>query len=163
MALKHIIKHTETEIVFKCYIVDSAGGTIDLSLENDMTKSTQVYVDPTSIPNEASEGVYIDEYNGSHVFITGLWWGLKKDKQLDITRIINPTGPILHGHYYLINSGFYDYTHAGFSDRVYANKDIRLNFDGPGHCIIRIRKAGWSPKVETAVFGAYDDETAVGS
>jgi hypothetical protein len=165
MALKHIIKHTETEIVFKCYIVDNAGGTIDLSLENNMTKSTQVYVAPTSVPNEAAEGSYVDSYNGSHVYITGLWWGLKKDKQLDITRIINPTGPVLHGHYYLINSGSYDYTNTGggFSDRVYANKDIRLVFDGPGHCIIRLRKQGWLPKVETAVFGPYDDETAVGS
>ena len=159
MSLKHIIKHTETEIVFKCYITDSAGGNVDLSLQTDMTKSTQSYVAPTSIPDETGGGLVT--YTGSRVFITGIWWGLKKDKQLDITRILNPTGPVLHSHYYLLNSGYYDY--KDFSDRVYANKDIRLTFDGPGHCVIRLRKEGWAPKVETAVFGPYDDETAVGS
>ena len=159
MSLKHIIKHTETEIVFKCYITDSAGGNVDLSLQTDMTKSTQSYVAPTSIPDETGGGLVT--YTGSRVFITGIWWGLKKDKQLDITRILNPTGPVLHSHYYLLNSGYYDY--KDFSDRVYANKDIRLTFDGPGHCILRLRKEGWAPKVETAVFGPYDDETAVGS
>lgn len=159
MSLKHIIKHTETEIVFKCYVTDSAGGNVDLSVENDMTKSTQVYVAPTSVPDETGGGFV--QYTGSRVYITGIWWGLKKDKQLDITRITNPTGPVLHGHYYLLNSGYYDLD--DFSDRVYANKDIRLAFDGPGHCLIRLRKEGWNPKVETAVFGPYDDETAVGS
>ena len=159
MALKHILKNTETEIVYKCYITDSGGGTIDISVQNDCTKASQVYVAPTSIPDETNDGFF--DYTGSRVYITGLWWGLKKDKQLDITRIINPTGPVLHGHYYLTNSGFYDYT--DFSDRVYANRDIRLVFDGPGHCIIRLRKEGWNPKVETAVFGPYDNETVVGS
>jgi hypothetical protein len=160
MALKHIIKHTETEIVLKCYITDNGGGTVDISVQTDCTKASQVYVTPTSIPDESTTGGFFD-YTGSRVYITGLWWGLKKDKQLDITRIVNPTGPVLHGHYYLTNSGFYDY--KDFSDRVYANRDIRLIFDGPGHCIIRLRKEGWNPKVETAVFGPYDDETAVGS
>jgi hypothetical protein len=159
MALKHIIKHTETEIVLKCYITESAGGNVDISVQNDCTKSTQVYVAPASVPDETGGDFF--NYTGSRVYITGIWWGLKKDKQLDITRITNPTGPVLHGHYYLINSGFYDY--KDFSDRVYANRDIRLAFDGPGHCIIRLRKEGWNPKVETAVFGPYDNESAVGS
>lgn len=163
MSLKHIIKHTETEIVFKCYITDAAGGNVDLSVQNDMTKSTQVYVAPTSIPSE-TDGSFITNYTGSRVYISGLWWGLKKDKQLDITRIIDPVAPTLHSHYYLINSGFYDYVNLGdFVDRVYANKDLRLAFDGPGHCIIRLRKEGWVPKVETANFGIYDNESQVGS
>ncbi len=162
MSLKHIIKHTETEIIFKCYITESAGGNIDLSLTNDMTKSTQVYVAPTSVPDETG-GAFV-EYTGSRVSITGIWWGLKKDKQLDITRILNPTGPVLHSHYYLINAGFYDFQNLGdFSDRVYANKDIRLIFDGPGHCILRLRKEGWALKVETANFGIYDNVNVVGS
>jgi hypothetical protein len=161
MSLKHIIKHTETEIVFKCYITDNGGGNIDLSLSTDMTKSTQVYVTPTSIPDET--GGALVQYTGSRVYITGIWWGIKAAKQLDITRILNPTGPVLHSHYYLINAGYYDYAHSGIADRVYANKDIRLAFDGPGHCILRLKKEGWNPKVETAVFGPYDNETAVGS
>jgi hypothetical protein len=159
MSTKHILKNTETEIVFKCYITEAAGGAVDLSVENDMTKSTQVYVTGTNDSPE-TDG-HFASYTGSRVYITGIWWGLKKDKQLDITRIINPTGPVLHSHYYLINSGFYDYT--DFADRIYANKDIRLTFDGPGHCIIRLRKEGWDSKVETAVFGPYDNESVVGS
>jgi len=161
MSKKHIIKHTETEIVFKVYATESAGENVDLSLQTDMTKSTQVYVTPDSIPDETSGALV--QYTGSRVYITGIWWGLKKDKQLDITRILNPTGPVLHSHYYLLNAGYYDFGHSGIADRVYANKDIRLAFDGPGHCIIRLRKEGWNPKVETAVFGPYDDVTQVGS
>ncbi len=107
MSLKHIIKHTETEIVFKCYVTDSAGGNGDLAVETDMTKSTQVYVAPASVPDET--GGSLVQYTGSRVYITGIWWGLKKDKQLDITRILNPTGPVLHSHYYLLNAGFYDF------------------------------------------------------
>ena len=159
MALKHILKNTETEIVFKCYITDSAGGNIDISVQNDCTKASQVYVTPDSIPDESADGFW--DYTGSRVYITGLYWGLKKDKQLDITRIIDPVAPTLHGHYYLIGSGAYDY--KDFSDRVYANRDIRLIFDGPGHCIIRLRKEGWAPKVETAQFGVYDNPNVVGS
>jgi hypothetical protein len=159
MSTKHILKNTETEIVFKCYITESAGGEVDLSVQNDMTKSTQVYVTGTNDSPE-TDG-HFASYTGSRVYITGIWWGLKKDKQLDITRIINPTGPVLHSHYYLINSGFYDYT--DFADRVYANKDIRLIFDGPGHCIIRLRKEGWNSKVETAQFSVYDNTSVVGS
>lgn len=159
MSLKHILKHTETEIVLKCYITDSAGGNVDLSISNDMTKSTQVYVTGTNDSPE-TDG-HFASYTGSRVFITGLWWGLKKDKQLDITRISDLTGPVLHGHYYLTNSGFYDY--EDFSDRVYANRDIRFTFDGPGHCIIRLRKEGWIPKVELAKYGAYDDPTRIGA
>ena len=160
MSTKHILKNTDTEIVFKCYVTESAGGTVDISVQNDCTKSTQVYVEPTSIPDETGGGFV--EYTGSRVMITGLWWGLKKDKQLDVTRIINPTGPVLHGHYYLLGAGNYDFRDTEFTDRVYANKDIRLIFDGPGHCILRLRKEGWHPKIETGAFGVYDDTTITG-
>lgn len=159
MALKHILKNTETEIVFKCYIIDSSGGNIDISVQNDCTKSTQQYIVGTNDSPE-TDGHYAS-YAGSRVYITGLWWGLKKDKQLDVTRIIDPATPTLHGHYYLLGAGAYDY--KDFSDRTYANKDIRLIFDGPGHCIIRLRKEGWAPKIETAQFSVYDNPNVVGS
>jgi hypothetical protein len=168
MALKHIIKHSETEIVFKCYATANGGSTIDLSLQNEMTKSTQVYVAPTSVPDETGVNGLgpLVEYTGSRVFITGIWWGCRQNQRLDITRIIS-TSPSLveHGHYYLRDTGFYDFTNSGggFSDRVYANKDIRLVFDGPGHCIIRLRKQGWVDKIEPVYFGSYDDPTVVGS
>jgi hypothetical protein len=159
MSLKHIILHTETEIVFKCYITNSNGGTIDLSLQNDMTKSTQSYVAPTSIPDET--GGALVQYTGSRVYITELWWGLKDNKHWDITRIIDPAVPTLHGHYYLTGSGDHDFN--SFSDRVYANKDLRLIADGPGHLFIKLRKEGWANKIETAEFSIYDNTNAVGS
>ena len=160
MASKHILKHTESEIVFKCYITDSAGGTVDLSVQNDMTKDTQVYVTPASIPDESGGG--FANYTGSRVYISGIWWGLKSGKQLDLARIITQPST-LHNHYYLLDAGSYDFLEGGFMDRIYANKDIRLVFDGPGHCIVRLRKEGWNTKVEPATFGAYDDPTVVGS
>lgn len=163
MALKHIIAHTETEIVFKCYVIDPNGGTVDLSLENDMTKSTQQYVVPTSIPNDTGNGGVgpFNTYNGSAVYISEMYWGMKHNKFLDISRIIDPAVPTLHNHYYLVNAGFYNF--KGFTDRVYANKDLRLTFDGPGHCILKLRKDGWASKIETAQFSIYDNPNAVGS
>lgn len=164
MSSKHILKHTETEVVIKCYIVTAEGGNIDISVQNDLTKSTQVYVAPTSIPDEYNNGLSTHSYTGSRVSITGIWWGLKANKQLDITRIVDPVGPTLHSHYYLTNTGFYDYQSIGdFADKVYCNKDIRMIFDGPGHCIIRLRKEGWAPKIETAQFSVYDNPNVVGS
>ena len=160
MSLKHIIKHTESEIVFKCYVLDASGGSVDLSVQNDMTKSTQVYVAPVN-PEVETDGHYAT-YNGSRVYISGIWWGLKKDKQLDITRLLDNGN--VHSHYYLIGAGSYDFQAAGgFVDRTYANRDIRLTFDGPGHCIIRLRKEGWNTKVEPAEFGSYDNPNVVGS
>lgn len=161
MASKHILKNTDTEIVIKCYITDSAGGTVDISLENDCTKATQVYVPATTIPDE-SGGAFV-EHTGSAVNITGIWWGLKQGKQLDVTRVINGVTPVLHNHYYLLGAGAYDYAGAEFSDRVYANKDLRLIFDGPGHCILRLRKEGWHPKIETGAFGIYDNTNVTGA
>lgn len=159
MAGKHIIAHTETEIVFKCYITDANGGSIDLSLQNDMTKSTQQYVAPTSIPDESS-GAFVS-YTGSRVYITELWWGCKHNKHWDVARLLDPAVPTLHNHYYLVNAGYYDYT--GFSDRIYANKDLRLISDGPAHLIIKLRKEGWADKIEIPQFSIYDNPNAVGS
>lgn len=158
MSKIHILKNSETEAVVKVYTVEPSGESIDISLETWLTTPKQVYVAGTNDSSE-SDG-HFATYTGSHVFITGIWWGLKKDKQLDITRLVNGT---VHSHYYLINVGQYEFDHHGFVDRIYANKDFRLTFDGPGHCILKLRKIGWLPKVETAEFGSYDNTTVVGS
>jgi hypothetical protein len=126
-----------------------------------LTKPTQVYVAGSGDSSE-SDG-HFATYTGSHVYITGIWWGLKKDKQLDITRILNGGTGLVHSHYFLINAGQYEFDQHGFADRIYADKDFRLTFDGPGHCILKLRKMGWQPKVETAQFSIYDDTTAAGS
>ena len=126
MALKHILKLTDTEAVLKCYMVDANGGTVDISLQNDLTANGQTW------SNTNVEATIAD-----------LYWGMKHGKQLDVTRLITPANNEIHGHYYLVNAGQHNFN--GFVDDVYGSKDIRLIFDGPGHCIIRIRKtSGWT-------------------
>lgn len=125
MALKHVIKLTDTEVVLKCYITDSAGGSIDISLQNDLTAPGQTFVG-----------------SQANVGIQEIFWGAKKDKQIDINRIITLANNEVHGHYYLTGSGSYDF--VGFIDSVYPNKDIRITSDGPCHVILKLRKtAGW--------------------
>lgn len=128
MALKHIVKVTNSEAVLKCYLTDSAGGTIDISLENDLTANGQIW--------SGADG-------SANVGIQEIYWGAKKDKQIDITRLITPANNQVHGHYYLTNSGSYDF--VGFVDNVYANSDIRITADGPCHVILKLRKTkGWT-------------------
>lgn len=165
MAKLHILKNSENEAVVKIYTDNSSGEVIDLSLENDLTTSKQVYVAGTvsNGADESANGEYAT-YDGSHATITGVWWGAKDGKRVDVERIIS-TGPdVLHNHFYFIGAGYHDYKSAGFADRIYANKDIRVTFaGGEGFIILRLTKAGWNPKVETAQFSIYDDTTAVGS
>jgi hypothetical protein len=125
MALKHVIKLTDTEAVVKVYLTNSAGGTVDISLETDLTAPGQTYV-------AAQANVGIQE----------IFWGAKKDKQIDINRILNGANNQVHNHYYLINTGSYDF--VGFVDNIYPDKDIRITSDGPCHVILKLRKtAGW--------------------
>lgn len=126
MAQKHILKLTDTEAVLKCYVNDAAGGNVDISLQTDLTAPGQTWTN-TNV----------------EVTIADIYWGLKAGKQLDITRIITPANNEVHGHYYLVNAGSYQF--QGFVDDAYGNKDVRLVFDGPGHCVLKLRKtSGWT-------------------
>ena len=163
MAKLHILKNSESEAVVKVYTTDPSGETINISLENDLTKDTQVYVPGASSIDEETTGEFAT-YTGSHVIITGIWWGAKDGKRVDVERITDTVGPVYHNHYYLIGAGYYDFKAHGFADRIYAHKDIAVKFQGgEGHCILRLTKAGWQNKVETAQFSVYDDVNAVGS
>jgi hypothetical protein len=142
MALIHVLKLTEGEAVLKCYITDSNGGTIDINLSTWLTRPNEVY-DPLT----------------SKAFIKGIYWGVKSNKNIDLTRIISPTE--VHGHYYLTNTGFYDY--AGFVDNVYSEKDIRIISDGAFHVTLVLTKTGWKNKIEEWQFGSYDDPNVVGA
>lgn len=125
MASKHFIKLSDTEVVVKAYITNPAGGTVDISLQDDLTAPTQVWT------------------GNPVVGIQEIYWGAKKDKQIDITRIINPGTGEVHGHYYLINAGYYDF--VGFVDSIYSDKDIRITGDGAFHVVIKLRKTkGWT-------------------
>lgn len=124
MASIHYLKRSHGEAVIKCYKTDSAGGTIDVDIEN-----------------LASDGETFDA-NNAIVTIKEIYWGAKKDKQIDISRK-ERGGSDIHGHYYLIGAGSYDYD--GFVDDVYSGRDIRIVMDGPGHVIMKLNKtAGYT-------------------
>lgn len=121
MAAKHILTNSIHEATIKVYLSDAAGGVVDISLDTDIKKSNETF-------NRSNAIVTIKE----------VYWGAKKDKQIDISRIDDPIANTVHGHYYLINTGFYDY--VGFVDNVYANSDIRITADGPFHVIMKLGK-----------------------
>lgn len=125
MAEVHYLKRSRNEAVLKCYKTASNGGTIDIPLST-----------------LAADGETFDA-NTAVVTIREIFWGAKKDKQIDITRIVpeDPSG--VHGHYYLLGAGSYNF--VGFVDNTYENKDIRIIGDGPFHVIIKLGKvSGYS-------------------
>ena len=113
----HYLKRSHNEAVVKIYSTLSAGETIDLALSNLI-----------------AAGETFDSGTAS-VTIKEVFWGAKKDKQIDLTRW---DGVEEHGHYYLLGVGSYEYT--GFVDNVYSERDIRVILDGPGHVILKLTK-----------------------
>jgi hypothetical protein len=117
MANIHYLKRSHNEAVVKMYSVNASGETIDLAL------STLATDDETFDANNAI------------VTVKEIYWGAKKDKQIDLTRW---DGVATHGHYYLLGAGHYNY--VGFTDDVYSERDLRAILDGPGHVIIKLTK-----------------------
>lgn len=63
------------------------------------------------------------------------------------------------------NAPVINLTQDGITDTVNNTSDIVITVAGAaatGYLVLR-KVAGWSTKVETAVYGAYDDETRVGA
>lgn len=117
MANVHYLKRSHGEAVLKIYSTESAGQTIDIDLADLAT------------PDET--------FNANNAIVTfkELYWGAKKDKQIDITRADNGG---FHGHYYLTNAGSYDFN--GFVDNVYPSGNIRIIADGSFHVIMKLNK-----------------------
>jgi hypothetical protein len=161
MSKIHVLKNSEAEAVLKVYTDQGSGEVIDISLEDWLTTDKQEYVAGSHTGDE-SVGEF-GVYTGSHATIAGIWWGAKIGKQINVQRIVSADPEVLHDYAYFTNSGFHDYMSAGFVNRIYADKDIRVEFDGRGFVILKLKKHGWKPKVETATFGIYDDTSAVGS
>jgi hypothetical protein len=63
------------------------------------------------------------------------------------------------------NSAIFDYEGQGFRENVQNTKDLVVTISGAeAHIYITLRKiGGYVSKVETAAYGAYDDETRVGA
>jgi hypothetical protein len=125
MAQIHYLKRSHNEAVVKCYSTESSGATVDISLANLVSNG--------------------ETFNANTAFVTikDIYWGAKKDKQLDLTRIVpeDPSG--VHSHYYFTNAGHHQF--IGFTDDTYANKNIRIIGDGPFHMILKLTKvAGYT-------------------
>lgn len=124
MANIHYLKRSHNEAVVKIYTTQSAGETIELDI---------AYL--------VADGETFDA-NTASVTITEVFWGAKKDKQIDVSRK-DRGGSDVHGHYYLIGTGSYKYD--GFVDDVYSDRNIQVLLDGPGHVLLKLTKvAGYS-------------------
>ena len=125
MANIHYLKRSVSEAVVKIYTTESAGATVELDIAD------------LAIPDETFDA------NTAHVSISEIHWGAKKDKQIDISRK-ERGGVDVHGHYYLLNTGSYDF--VGFVDDVYAERNIQVVMDGPAHVLLKLRKkSGYEP------------------
>lgn len=138
---KTILKNTNNETVVK--IAGTAdGATIDLS--TDLVAATQ-----------ATSG------NTQTVNIAGVQWVGLPNSVITIAR--NSVSVLT------LPGGGADYMEFaagnGFVDNTEATSDIIVTIAGAeAQCYLILRKVGgYASKVETAVFGAYDNETAVGS
>lgn len=125
MSLVHQLKNTPRETVLKIYRSDSSGGVID--------------IEPDSVKVANTSQRFVGSQSQLH--IKEIYWGSKKDKQINITRVTDSAANTVHGFYYLTNTGHYDYN--GFTDSVYANCAIRVEGDGPFHVILVLHKNGY--------------------
>jgi hypothetical protein len=125
MAEVHTIKKTENEVVLKIYKTSASGGVVQVEMDDP-----EVMLDSETFVQ-----------NQSLLTIREIFWGAKKDKQIDISRVNDAVANTVHGHYYLINSGSYNFD--GFVDNTYANGAIRVTADGPFHCILKLGKQGY--------------------
>ena len=121
----HVLKKTHNEVVLRIYMTSASGGMVSANLDSSYILTN----DETFVGAE------------SEVTFREIFWGAKKDKQIDITRVLNHGANTVHGHYYLINGGHYKFD--GFVDNVYSNNDIRVTGDGPFHAILKLGKSGF--------------------
>lgn len=138
---KTILKNTNQESVVKI-AGTAAATTIDLSV--DLLASTQALDGATQRVN-----------------IAGVQWVGLPDASITITR--NSVNVLT------LPGGGADYIEfaagSGFVDNIENASDIVVTIAGAeAQCYLILRKAsGYASKVETAVYGAYDNESAVGS
>jgi hypothetical protein len=138
---KTVLKNTNQESVVKV-AGTAAAATIDISA--DLLASTQALDGATQTVN-----------------IIGLVWTGATDGIITITRnsvVITTLQANAAGMLFFDGQSM-------IPDTIQNTSDIVVTISGAqAECWIRLRKVGgFASKVETAVFGAYDDQTAVGS
>lgn len=138
---KTVLKNTNQESVIKV-AGTAAAATIDLSV--DLLASTQALDGATQTVN-----------------IIGLVWTGATDGIITITRnsvVITTLQANAAGMLYFDGQSM-------IPDTIQNTSDIVVTISGAqAECWLRLRKVGgFATKVETAVFGSYDNETVVGS
>ena len=138
---KTVLKNTNQESVVKV-AGTAAAATIDIS--SDLLASTQALDGATQTVN-----------------IVGLVWTGAADGIITITRnsvVITTLQANAAGMLYFDGQSM-------IPDTIENTSDIVVTISGAqAECWIRLRKVGgFATKVETAVFGSYDNETVVGS
>lgn len=139
--VKTVVKNTNQEAVVKVAGTEAAA-TIDLSV--DLLAATQALAGATQTVN-----------------IAGLVWTGATNGIITLTRN-NIVVVTLQAN----ASGALDFTGQMMIPEVISNThDIVVTIsDAQAECWIRLRKVGgYATKVETVVFGAYDDETRIGA
>lgn len=138
---KTILKNTNQESIVK---VAGTSGSVTVTLGTDLVASTQVAVGDTQ-----------------NVSIIGVQWAGLNNSTITITR--NSVNILTVN---AADSGDLEFgTGYGFVDNIESTKDIIVTIAGAeAQCYITLRKtSGYATKVETAVYGAYDNESVVGS
>lgn len=140
--VKTVLKNSESETVIK---VTGSGGDVTIDLQTDLVSSTQVVDGGTQTVN-----------------ITGVSWS-GETTQYSLVLRNNVRVFTLSGG--AASSLMFDgqtmcpETTQNTSDIV-----VSMSGTGEGECWIRLRKvAGYKSKVETSIYGSYDDPTRVGA
>jgi hypothetical protein len=139
---KTILKNTNQESVVK---IAGTAASATITLSTDLIASTQAVTSPPT----------------SRVNIAGVQWVGLPGATITITR--NSVNILT------LPGGGADYIEfaagSGFVDNIENASDIVVTIAGAeAQCYLTLRKvSGYTTKVETAVYGAYDDETQVGA
>lgn len=139
--VKTVVKNTNQEAVVKV-AGTAAAATIDLSV--DLLAATQALAGATQTVNVA--GLVWTGATGGIITLT-------RNNIVVVTLQANASGAL-------------DFTGQMMIPEVISNThDIVVTISGAqAECWIRLRKVGgYATKVETVVFGAYDDETRIGA
>ena len=137
---KTIIKNTNQETIVK---VGGTAGSATIALATDCLASTQALDGATQTADIVT------------CQVTGLL--------TSAVTIVRNSVPVLA--FAPENSGLFDFEGQGHRDNVQNTKDLVVTISGAeAHIYITLRKiGGYATKVETATYGAYDDETRVGA
>lgn len=140
--VKTVLKNSESETVVK---VSGSEGSVTIDLQTDLLSSTQVLDGSTQIVN-----------------ITGISWS-GETTQYSLIERNNARVATLNGG--AASSLMFDgQTMCPETTQNASDIIVAMAGTGVGECWIKLRKvSGYKSKVETSIYGQYDDPTRVGA